>query len=65
MKTLLPHSLLLPLLPGCAQTTYAGIPVGPAWVTLAYGVLYYVFMVHVLRTKVRLGRASTGPVSTG
>ena len=51
--------LLLPLLlllPGCAQTTSSGIPLGPAWLTLASVGLYYLFMVHVLRTKVRVGR---------
>ncbi len=51
--------LFLPLflsLPGCALTTDAGIPIGPAWVTLAYVGLYYLFMTNVLRTKVRVGR---------
>ncbi len=51
--------LLVPwvlLLPGCPQTTYAGIPIGPAWVTLAYVGLYYLFMTNVLRTKVRVGQ---------
>ncbi len=57
MKTPLLLTLLLVLLPGCSQTTDGGIPIGPAWVTLAYVGLYYAFMTQVLRTKIRLGRA--------
>jgi uncharacterized membrane protein YecN with MAPEG domain len=44
------------VLSGCPDTTHTGIPVGPAWVTLACVGLYYLFMVHVLRTKVRVAR---------
>ena len=45
------------LLGGCASTTASGVPVGAAWVTLAYVGLYYAFQIHGLVTKTRVARA--------
>jgi|GEM_PF-1024356 len=41
-------------LSGCSAVTDAGVPVGPAWVTLAYVGLYYGFQLNVLRVKNRV-----------
>lgn len=48
---------MIVLLPGCSTTTSGGVPVGPAWVTLAYVALYYGFLMHLMVVKIRLAKA--------